>query len=138
MFQRIRNKASIKFLAKELPKRLIVKFGRKSAYDASEIDWALVAVEKDKDNDRNLYHLAYAMLADKNFYLSLESTSSWGKLDDLYPLFYETLFNEPGEYTVDGVIQYSEGVSSNIIDADLSPSSPTDIGGGYDNSGGTE
>ncbi len=138
MFQRIRNKASIKFLANELPKRLIVKFGRKAAYDASEIDWALVAVEKDKDKDRNLYHLAYAMLADKSFYLSLESTSSCGKLDDLYPLFYETLFNESGEYSVESVIQYSEGIRSNTADANLAPFSLTDNGGGYDNSGGTE
>ncbi|OLQ95828.1 hypothetical protein BIY21_20500 [Vibrio ponticus] len=138
MFQRIRNKASIKFLAKELPKRLVVKYGRKSAYDASEIDWALVAVEKEKDKDKHLYHLAYAMLADKSFYLSLESTSSCGKLDDLYPLFYQTLFNESGEYSVESVIQYSADVSSNTSDANLAPSSLTDVGVGYDNSGGTE
>ncbi len=138
MFQRIRNKASIKFLAKELPKRLIVKFGRKPFYEPSEIDWALVAVEKDKEMDRNLYHLAYAMLADKSFYLSLESTSSCGKFDDLSLLFSETLFNGSGEYSVESVIQYSEGACSNVADANLAQSGPTDVGGGYDNSGGVE
>jgi hypothetical protein len=108
MFKGMKIKTATKFVAKEIPKRLILKYGRKSTYEQSEIDWALTAVGKDKEKDKHTYYVAYAMLADKQFYLSLGMTGAYGDIDYLHKIFTDTLAKSSSSYSTESALSYSE------------------------------
>lgn len=131
MFKGMKIKAATKFVAKELPKRLIVKYGRKPTYECSEIDWALTAVEKNKEKDNLTYHIAYAMLADKSVYVSLGMASVYGDIQGLHQLFSATLASTSDTYTIECALTYSESINSStssINESHLGDNSS--IGGG--------
>lgn len=135
MFKGMKIKAAIKFVAKELPKRLIVKYGRKSAYECSEIDWALTAVgkNKNKEKDNITYNIAYAMLADKSVYISMSMTSVYGDIQGLHRLFSDTLANTSDTYTIEFALTYSESIDSVHPTSSISEShfgADASIGGG--------
>ncbi|MDC5754782.1 hypothetical protein [Vibrio europaeus] len=54
------KKSIIKSVARELPPRLAVKYGKRDSYEPEEIDWALGAIGK--SNDLNYKNYAYGML----------------------------------------------------------------------------
>jgi hypothetical protein len=119
MFKWTKNKV-IKSVAKELPPRLAIKYGKKNSYTQAEIDWALVAVNKDKDI--NYKHYAYGMLTDQNLYISLGLSSSFGSYENFHIEVSEVLFKQECSPSMDLYLDYSSNQNSG------SQTAPTDVG----------
>lgn len=126
MFKWTKNKI-IKSVAKELPPRLSIKYGKKSSYTQAEIDWALVAVDKDKDI--NYKHYAYGMLTEQSVYMQLGMTSSFGSYENFQKGVSEVLFKQECTSTMDLYLDYSSDKGAG------SQTAPTDFG---EHSSGTD
>jgi len=137
MFQWTKKKI-IKSVAKELPPRLAIKFGKKDNYLPSEIDWALGALNKADDLSYRNY--AHGMLTSHSFYMSLGLLSSFGAQSEFHKEIGKVLFNQECTPDFDSYLEYasvhgsapqlSPADSSNAISsADVGSDSGGDIGG---------
>ncbi|HHF2874171.1 TPA: DUF6559 family protein [Vibrio diabolicus] len=81
------KKSIIKSVAKELPPRLAVKYGKRDSYSPDEIDWALGAIGK--SNDLNYTNYAYGMLTSHSFFMSLGLSTAFGA----HPAFHREVGN---------------------------------------------
>ncbi|MGF1868242.1 hypothetical protein L4D15_23845 [Enterovibrio norvegicus] len=128
MFKWTKDKI-IKSVAKELPPRLTVKYGKKDSYTQEEIDWALVAVNKDRDINYKNY--AYGMLTDHSLFLSLGLSSSLGSYEGFQKGVSEVLFKQECPPNMDLYLDYSsnQNAGSQTASTDLGEhSSDTDSG----------
>jgi|GEM_PF-4304441 len=126
MFQWTKKKI-IKSVAKELPPRLAVKFGKKDNYSPSEIDWALGALNKADDVSYRNY--AYGMLTSHNFFMSLGLSSSFGAQSEFYKEVGSVLFKQECTPDFDSYLEYAAVHGSA---SQLSPANSSDAISGVD------
>jgi hypothetical protein len=137
MFQWTKKKI-IKSVAKELPRRLAIKFGKKDNYSPSEIDWALSALNKADDVSYRNY--AYGMLTSHSFFMSFGLSSSFGAQSEFHKEIGNVLFNQECTPDFDSYLEYAAvhasapklspaNSSDGINGVDAGSDSSSDIGG---------
>lgn len=109
MFQWAKKKI-IKSVAKEIPSRLVIKYGKKDHYLPEEIDWALRAVGR--FNDTKYTNYAYGMLTDHSYYMSLGLLSSFGSYESFHKEVGRTLFKQECVPNISLYLEYSSIHSS--------------------------
>ncbi|EKO3844768.1 hypothetical protein [Vibrio harveyi] len=99
------KKNIIKSIARELPPRLAVKYGKRDSYEPEEIDWALGAIGK--SNDLNYKNYAYGMLTSHSFFMSLGLSTSFGAHPDFHREVGSILFKQDCEPDIEAYLEYA-------------------------------
>ncbi|WP_394154372.1 hypothetical protein [Vibrio maritimus] len=99
------KKNIIKSVARELPPRLAVKYGKKDSYSPEEIDWAIGAVGKSKDLKYTNY--AYGMLTSHSFFMSLGLSTSFGAHPEFHREVGNILFKQELAPDFEAYLEYA-------------------------------
>ncbi|QUJ66196.1 hypothetical protein KDD30_08270 [Photobacterium sp. GJ3] len=99
------KKNIIKSVARELPLRLSVKYGKKEHYGPEEIDWALGAIGKSKD--LNYQNYAHGMFTSHSFFMSLGLSTSFGSQSEFHREVGNILFKQDCLPDFDAYLEYA-------------------------------
>ncbi|HDM8046409.1 TPA: hypothetical protein P0E04_004709 [Vibrio campbellii] len=127
------KKNIIKSVARELPPRLAVKYGKKDFYNPEEIDWALGAIGKSKD--LNYTNYAYGMLTSHSFFMSLGLSTAFGAHPEFHREVGNVLFKQDCAPDFEAYLEYASVHGST---AQYEGNSTQEGLGGWDFGGGDD